>query len=292
MAARITKGAKHRRRSGVVAIAILGAIYTVGLGLVALYRPDDMAPADAATRIVAEYDTIKLPVPVDKVPVGTKVSEIKFELVAYPRHQVPEGAVLSVNEVFGMTTTAPLPAGLPLYQRNFSDTYWRNPVLERIPVGMRAITIRVDATSAVEGWAGSGSIVDVLLVDDIATLVIAERVKVLSAERSVAPVDGSGLPTVPTTVTLLVTQEQALAINTAVPRGKIAFALRGQEDEQHWRDRTFSAGRLHSSEVDQDPIVVKGYVVVKDQSKRFALTDGHWVATEVAPEGFFVAGRE
>lgn len=77
--------------------------------------------------------------------------------------------------------------------------------------------MRVDATSSVEGWAGSGSLVDVLLIQKDRTTVVAEKVKVLSSERSSSPVEGGASPSVPSTATLLVTQEQCLAINTAIP---------------------------------------------------------------------------
>ena len=44
-----------------------------------------------------------------------------------------------------------------------------------------------------------------VLVEQSQTTVIAEKVKVLSAERSVTPVEGSEAPSVPSTITLLVT---------------------------------------------------------------------------------------
>ena len=143
-------------------------------------------------------------------------------------------------------------------------------------------------------WAGSGSVVDILLVEKARTSVIAEKVRILSAERSVAPVEGQSSPTVPSTVTMLVTQEQCLAINTAIPMGKIAFALRSTRDEESWSDTEFNSNELMTKQVftEQKPGSINGVVsFTGEENKSFALTDGKWVKTEVMPEGFFVAGR-
>lgn len=246
--------------------------------------------------IVGEFDTVALPVPTDIVPSGTKGRDIKWTLVSFPTHQVPQGALTSIDSYSDAVTLAALPARLPMFEANFSTTASAtNPVLEKIPPGMRAMTIRVDATSAVEGWAGSGSIVDVLLIEKEKTAVVAEKVKILSAERSVSPVDGASAPNVPSTVTLLVTQEQCLAINTAIPLGRIAFALRGAKDDQTWSDTVFTKERLKASGVSghAGDEAVTGFVSVKDENEKqtFALTNGKWVKTEAVPQGFLVNAK-
>ncbi|NDC38825.1 MAG: hypothetical protein EBZ48_12370, partial [Proteobacteria bacterium] len=132
------------------------------------------------------------------------------------------------------------------------------------------------------------------LIENERTTVVAEKVKVLSAERSVAPVEGAAAPNVPNTVTLLVTQEQCLAINTAIPRGRIAFALRSSRDDATWGSTVFSAdGFAGVRAMPERKSVVTGYVEIKegktDQSPRsFALADGKWTKTQAVPEGFLV----
>jgi Flp pilus assembly protein CpaB len=153
------------------------------------------------------------------------------------------------------------------------------------------MTVRVDVTGAVEGWARSGSIVDVLLVEKNGTKVVAERVKIISTERSLSAA-ASLDPTaaVPNTVTLLVTQEQCLAINTAVAVGKIAFALRSGSDGESWRDADFEAADLSNREGRKQKAKVQGVLSVGGgQGKRhYALVDGKWIPAESMPAGFFV----
>lgn len=282
--------ARRRGKSGLGGYIVLGAAI-VASGFI-LSRPGAEArPVKAAAPIVAQFDVVNLPVPVEPVPAGIKASEIKLKMTAFPRHQVPGGALNSLGPVLDSVSVAPLPAGLPLFAENFSATAGAgNPVIEKIPAGMRAMTVKVDATSAVEGWAGSGTVVDVLLVEKNRTTVVAEKVRILSAERSVSPVEGAGSPSVPSTVTLLVTQEQCLAVNTAIPLGRIAFALRSAQDSESWRDAVFTADNLKGSAIsDRHASSVSGYAAVKDSSgkKSFALTDGKWIRAETVPEGFF-----
>lgn len=288
-------GYRRRSRNNLLAAVIL-SVSILAAGFVASQSQVQQKPAVLAP-VVGQFDVVTLPVPVDYVPAGTKVKDIRFKNVNFPKHQVPDGALKSVGQFTESVVMAPLPANLPLFESNFGrigDA--KNPVVERIPAGMRAMTVRVDATSAVEGWAGSGSIVDVLLVGKDRTTVIAEKVKILSAERSLSPVESASSPQVPSTVTLLVTQEQCLAINTAIPNGRIAFALRSSRDEENWEDTYFVAERLRGPNAasKSDRSSVNGYVSYSSEggNRSFALTNGRWVKTEAVPEGFGVGQAE
>ena len=287
------------RRSGFVLLIALGAVlagsaFALGTQRSLLAKPPESPP------VVGEFDSIKIPVPVEFIPAGTAVRKIRFKSVAFPQHQVPEDALRSTEGLEEAYTIAPLPANLPLFRANFAlSSQTSNAVLERIPPGLRAMTVRVDATSSVEGWAGSGSVVDVLLIEKDRTIVVAEKVKVLSAERSVSPVEGAAAPAVPNTVTLLVTQEQCLAINTAIPLGRIAFALRSVRDEEIWSDRVFTREQLRTGSSSLPPGQdgagqINGYVSVRygDQARAYALTNGRWIRTESVPDGFLVGKHE
>jgi Flp pilus assembly protein CpaB len=247
---------------------------------------------------VPEYNTVDVPVPVRPVPAGTLVREIKTRVEKFPEHQIPRGAVRDLKLIGDSVTLATLPGGLPIMEANIgSSDEAANPILGRIPPGMRAMTVKVDATSAVEGWARSGSIVDVLLVEKTKTTVVAEHVRVISAERSLSPIDATRVAGtsggVPSTVTLLVTQEQCLAINTAVPLGKIAFALRSAKDAEQWRSTHFSSDELSETKKQVGKARIGGVVAFGsgDARKQYALVDGSWIPAETLPEGFFIGRR-
>lgn len=288
-----TRGRSSRlKRPTLIAIFVLGTV--AGFAPLWLQRVIVTPPPPAPTITVAQYDTVELPVPAALVDAGTPVGKISFKTVRYPRHQVPERAITDVTSLEGSIAIAQLPAHLPLFKENFSSTNPNtNPVEKQIPAAMRAMTIRVDATSAVEGWAGSGAIVDVLLVTPTQTSVIAERVKVLSAERSTAPVGSGDAPMVPNTVTVLVTQEQCLAINMAIPLGKIAFALRNGDDIEPWTDPMIAAEKLkRSPKIAAEGGKITGFISVKGEPKQFALRDGVWVKADALSSSFSVTKGE
>lgn len=288
MAVRNSKRSPRKRKNQSTNVLLFIVVILLMLVLVRGSSKDsDQVAEIAKPTYVAEFDTVKVPVPVNAVVPGTKLKHVQVNYVAYPKHQLPEGAIRDLGPFLEAAALTSLPASLPIFKENISLTAQAsNPVVERIPPGMRAITLRVDATSAVEGWAGSGALVDVLLIETDQSTVVAEQVKILSAERSVSPVDGASAPDVPSTVTVLVTQEQALALNTAVLRGKIAFALRSSTDEQYWENRTFTAEELRGKRSDAPGI--KGYVAIGKggERKAFALTDGKWVPTDSTPAGY------
>lgn len=288
-------GLRRRGRNNVFGMLLL-SIAIISASLILGRRPINPAQQAAVAPVVAQFDLVQIPVPNEPVPVGVKLSTVSFTNIAFPKHQIPSGALLDLGPYVDSVTVAPLPAKLPIFRENVSQTAGvSNPVVERIPKGMRAMTIKVDAMSAVEGWAGSGSVVDVLLIERERTIVIAETVKILSAERSVSPVEGSAAPKLPSTVTLLVTQEQCLAINTAIPRGRIAFALRSTQDTMQWDSTSYTADRLRGGDgLTAPPESITGFVVVGSGSdaKSFALAGDKWTKTEVIPQGFLVAGKK
>lgn len=267
-------------------ILIIG-FAAIALTIYSIFR----SQPESKSQIVNVSDfPVLLPVPSSSVPDGTDVKNIRFIHITFSNRDVPKNAITSLDEIAGAVSNTSLLAGEPIRRDQFSFvTTAKNPVIEKIPLGMRAMTIKVDATSAVEGWAGSGAIVDVLLITSSSTKVIAEQVKILSAERVVAPIDGEGTPNVPSTVTILVSQEQCLAINTAASLGKLAFALRSTEDSGSWVSADFNADKLKQNSNDKRK-TVGGYLRVNDKTgDAYTLSNEKWVKTESIPEGFLAS---
>lgn len=295
MAQRTTRGQLRGRKGNMTGFVVLG-LCILGSGYLISRASHTPAPSSVVVQqpVVGQFDTVSIPVPAQVIPSGTQLRNVKFRMVRFPAHQVPDGAVRDITPFLDGVARTPLPAQLPIFRENISLSGGSsNPVIEQIPDGMRAMTIRVDATSAVEGWAGSGSIVDVLLVQPDGTSVIAEQVKVLSAERSVEPMHTETAPSIPSTVTLLVSQEQCLAIHTAIPLGRIAFALRNLADEGEWGRAQYRTETLKSlGKSGRGGTGIQGFVSVHQSSEdspsdAFALTDSGWVKTDIVPKGFF-----
>jgi len=270
----------------VMGLGIGGAAYVTGKG----HSPE--VKVEQSRAYVPEFNVVEVPVPDRPVGAGVVMRDVPIRLEKFPEHQLPRGVVRDAGRVRDAVTLVALPGGLPILDVNLgSPDEASNPLVGRIPPGMRAMTVRVDATSAVEGWARSGSVVDVLLVEKNKTTVVAEQVKIISTERSLsAAVSLDTSAAIPSTVTLLVTQEQCLAINTAVAVGKIAFALRSGADAERWRDSYFDATDLSDSAGRKPEAKVEGVVSfgAGSDKRNYALVDGKWIPTDSMPTGFFV----
>lgn len=287
MAARTSVGSTRRRiRGGSNLLFAFAAAFlaVVAFSLGKRQPPAPVSPVERA--FVSEFQTVEIPVPDRPVPVGVLVKDIPVRRERFAEHQIPMGAVREIGLHLEKVTLAPLPGGLPIVLDNLgTGDEFVNPVVGKIPQGMRAMAVKVDATASVEGWARSGSVVDVLLVEKSRTIVVAEKVKVLSVERSTTPVEEGPEAVTPSTVTILVTQEQCLAINTAAPLGRIAFALRGTRDGESWKSTEFSSEDLSAEGGGRAALKIGGRATfVKDgKEQEFALVGGSWVPAEGKP---------
>lgn len=182
---------------------------------------------------------VELVVPVDPVPEGTKLSTVKTTLMHWPSAQVPEGAVRRDDDVQDLYAKVDLPAKQPILRANLTSVALAGGIADRIPEGHRAVTMEVDATSGVEGWATPGAHVDVLVTfHDPAdgkkkTQIVIEDAVVISyngdTKRTVR--DGHR-PSQSGTVTLSVEVSDAVKLYTARALGKIGLMLRNSSDRK------------------------------------------------------------
>lgn len=188
----------------------------------------------------AERNYILLPVPSRQVAIGEQLRTVPLEQARWPKDLGTRHYVTDTSQLTDSVAVTALIAGSPIALDSVSVNHTEsNAVVEGIPVGMRAITVRVDIESAVEGWARSGNFVDVILLRSttdpnlgLEAKVIAENVRILSAGRSTTPLTkepSAAQP--PATVTLLVDQTNALRIKAAASIGRLTFSLRGQGDQ-------------------------------------------------------------
>ena len=237
-----SKRPRKLRRKGssatpIVAIALFAAVSVT----VMFTRPGSVeSVVDKQVALVNEQDRVMIPVPIRPVARGEKLKDVPFTKVKWAKDQLVGDYLMDVSTSGDSVAAMALPKLIPIPRASItSDEIDSNFVVEGIPEGMRAITVKVDAESAVEGWARSGNFVDVILIraakesdKGLEAKVIAENVKILSAGRSTKPLQGGGTaPEAPTTVTLLVNQEDGLKVKAAASLGKLTFALRGQGDE-------------------------------------------------------------
>ena len=254
-------------------------------------RPDVNAKANeaAAIQIVNDDDVALIPTPARAVARGERIENVPIAIVKWPKSRITSEYVSDTESYRSSVTLTPLPKLLPIPISALSAAASdNNQVTESIPAGMRAITVRVDAESAVEGWAQSGNHVDVLLVRasreheaSLETRLIAENIKILSAGRSAEPTAAEqSAPKLPSTVTLLTSQDDALKIKTAANLGKLTFALRGVGDQLPASATSLDQRSLLGN---AKPVSLKKYFKGKARGtdgKTYVLDDdSHWLET-------------
>ena len=291
-------GSSAGRRSGLsgnakkIAITVLGVVWVSLFSTIAVRMLSSAeGPSEAAAMQPPKPEVkIEKPVQVEKVDVLIPVKDIPansalqpsdFIRVSRPASSVRGEIVSTYGELRGNYARELIPANQPLIRASISSEPPVNPVIQNIPPGFRAVSISVNATTGVEGWARAGARVDVEWIGTLRNQKVARRLvensKILSAERKLDPKADPSLP-VPTSVTLLVAEKDAQRVSLAQSAGTLVLLLRGAQDVRGASDdgALTWGDLLNGGSADSDK-TVQGVVRVKEQggsAKEFAIIDG------------------
>jgi Flp pilus assembly protein CpaB len=233
--ARSTFHLKTRRRdsrllflaAGATSIVLLGSSITL---LVLLQTKEDRGPAKVVVvkEAIVEAEVL---VPILPIKKGTKLEATLFQVEKKPAGLIPNGALTSFDQVRGYYARHSLPAHQPIHPQ-FVSSVRPGTIADDIPDGYRAVAIRVDERSAIEGWAQAGTIVDVIhtgqLNGQMVARTIVQRAKILSAGGEVLNGEvqsDPSVPKVPNTLSLLVTASDSMTIRLAEQTGTLSLSL-------------------------------------------------------------------
>jgi pilus assembly protein CpaB len=127
-----------------------------------------------------------------------------------------------------------------------------------IPVGMRAVAVRVNDVAGVAGFVLPGMRVDVLVTgrppnaDGTITNTVLQNILVLSAGQTMQA-DARGQAIQAPTVTLLVTPEQAETLTLSNSEGRIQLVLRNSSDETIERTTGKNISELYGAAIRATP---------------------------------------
>lgn len=169
------------------------------------------------------------------IQAGEKLDRSMFREEKRPGDIVPSDYVSSFSQLDNKYAKINLKSGNPVTINDIMERKPINTITANIPEGYRAVTINVNVTSSVEGWARAGAHVDIVwnttINDKPSAVVIIQNVKILSAERQIEANPEAGQVAVPSTVTLLVLAEDATKIHLAETTGKLSLQLRGDNQD-------------------------------------------------------------
>jgi len=170
--------------------------------------------------------------------VGTTVKADDLKVVKVPSGQLPKGSFSKVEDVLDRPVISNVLLEEPILEGRLArrgDGVGLAPV---IPVGMRAVTVRVNDVVGVAGFVLPGMRVDVLITGEPpgneartrTTRTVLQNILVLSAGTT-TQTDQAGKPVNAPNVTMLVTPQQAEAITLAQNGGTIQLVLRNGGDQ-------------------------------------------------------------
>ena len=192
-------------------------------------------------RQIQQASAVK-PLPVSHIVVasrplalGTPLTAQDVELIAWPESTPLQGSFVRVQDCIGRSLITPISKNEPVLESKLAPKEAGVGLPAAIPVGMRAVSVRVDDVVGVSGFAMPGTMVDVLATgtpqgeDDSLTRNIIQDVRVLAAGQTVEQ-DTQGKPHTVGVVTLLLTPKQADQLTMASTDNRIHLALRNTID--------------------------------------------------------------
>jgi pilus assembly protein CpaB len=221
----------------------------IGCGLVASYM---------TSRVIAERnppaDQEKVTVLVAKknVSIGTllKDPEDLFEEKAFTKGEEPKKAIRTFDELREHRLNKPITAEQFVTADDLSNK--DDNLTGVLPPGMRAVAIKVDATTSVSGFVTPNSRVDIISTvrrndSDTVTKILLQNVLVLAVDSQKA-VDPDKPAFVGQNVTVAVTPKQAETLALAGELGTLRLALRGWGDDKRVNTAGTSPKNMYRSE--------------------------------------------
>jgi len=189
-----------------------------------------LSPSDETTQIV---------VALEKLPLGSRVTEQQLRLTPWPKATPLEGSFAEPRDVVGRGVVVPMAPNEPVLESKLAPKEAGVGLTTTIPEGMRAVSVKVNDVSGVAGFVTPGTRVDVIAIGSPSgdgksqiSKVFLENVQVLAAGQNVQR-DEKGQPQANVqVVTLLVSPEDAQKIALATAsESRIQLALRNPMDQ-------------------------------------------------------------
>jgi pilus assembly protein CpaB len=169
--------------------------------------------------------------------VGVMVKPPDVKIVKIPLDGFPKGASTKVEEVLDRPVISNILLDEPILDGRLAAKGSGLGLAPTIPVGMRAVSVRVNDVAGVAGFVLPGMHVDVLVTgkppegaNGDFTNTVLQNILVLSAGQTIQA-DARGQPIPSPTVTLLASPDQAEILTLAGNDGHIQLVLRNSSDQ-------------------------------------------------------------
>ena len=184
-----------------------------------------------------EVNSVPVVVATQDLPVGTMLTTDHVRIAQWPASNPIQGAFAEVDTVKERGLIASVVMNEPITQTKLASREAGAGLPPSIPLGMRAISVKVNEVIGVAGFVVPGTRIDVVATvrrpgdPDSMSKVVVSNVQVLTAgTRYDLETARSGEPMPSTVVTLMVTPEEAERIALASIEGQLVLTLRNPLD--------------------------------------------------------------
>jgi pilus assembly protein CpaB len=217
-------------RSVRAVVVVMIALIAASIATYAVYQAIQRMP-------VREVEVASQPVVVaaKTLPMGALVTANDVKLAAWPTKSPVAGGFGRVEDVVGRGLLSAVSENEPVTETKLAPRESGAGLPPVIPVGMRAISVKVNEVIGVAGFVVPGTHVDVVATvgfqNESRTRTVVSNLQVLaSGTRYDQQEAKEGKPVPTTVVTLLATPEDAEKVTLASSDGKILLVLRNPLD--------------------------------------------------------------
>src|SRR5690242_4759686 len=215
-------------------ITVLGVSLVFALVVSAVFYQMTARPGTA--RHVEATDQRDLVVSTRALGVGVMLKPADVKVIKVPGDAFPKGAFSKVEDVLDRPVISNMLLEEPIVEGRLAVKGSGLGLAPTIPVGMRAVTIRVNDVAGVAGFVLPGMRVDVLVTgrpptsEGDMTSTVLQNMLVLSAGTTIQA-DARGQAIQAPTVTLLATPSQSETLTLAGNEGRLQLVLRNSSDQ-------------------------------------------------------------
>lgn len=310
-------------RIGIIVAAL--AVAGVVAFLIRAYLQDQTASFEEQQRLAQQSSitTVKVLVANRVLPAGTVIlgSEIEGHIrwQPWPEKDLDESWVVirekedgkeKQNQFAGATVTRGFVVGEPISAARVLMKGESGFMAANLAAGMRAVSININAASAVAGFIIPGSRVDIMLTERfqesdaqtgavktrIVSEVILEDVKILAIDQNVDDITQTSV--LGRTATVEVTQKEAEKIAVAMALGQLSLSLRSLKPPETVTIRDPFTSELEVSRylsrdtpVERSPVLVATHLIEPGSLLTDADVEWQVLPTDASLKGLLVKGR-
>lgn len=219
----------------------IGAL-AIKLGLNTLQRAKASAKVDIVSAVVAVND----------IPATVAITQEMVKALKTPvTPLLGRDSYQEVKDVIGRVALTSIPRGAVVNEELLAPKGTPSGLTVRIPMGFRAVSVKVNEVSSVGYQLRPGSIVDVIAVmrtgrrKRSVSRIILQQIKVVAVGRALtSTASSSGKTKAAKSVTLLVKDTDVPKLHMAQTSGKVTLAMRSPDDTL-----VSDTGQAHESEL-------------------------------------------